>query len=83
MTNIQIEHFLSQQKEQQKQVTIHFKSRNPVVGLFIQMNDYQELKSKNLWRIVSEANMKSFRASQDYSLAKIFNGMDFTKLQVK
>lgn len=82
MTNEQIESFMIQKKVEQSPVQINFKNRNSIVGVFIQTADYKELKVKNLWRIVSETNLAEFKKSSDTSLARIFNGVDFTRLVV-
>ncbi len=82
MTNEQIESFMLQKKVEQSPVQINFKNRNSIVGVFIQTADYKELKVKNLWRIVSETNLAEFKKSSDTSLARIFNGVDFTRLVV-
>ena len=82
MTNEQIESFMIQKKVEQSPVQINFKNRNSIVGVFIQTSDYKELKVKNLWRIVSESNLAEFKKSSDTSLARIFNGVDFTHLVV-
>lgn len=83
MTNTQIETFLTQKDPEKKPVTISFKSRNSITGLFIETADYADLKAKNLWRIVGEARIKEYKATKDMSLARIFNGVEFTKLTVK
>ncbi len=83
MTNIQIESFLSQKDQSNKPVTIFFKNRNSIVGLFIETSDYTELKAKNLWRIVGEAKIKDYKNNNDIYLTRIFNGSEITKLTVK
>lgn len=83
MTNIQIESFLSQNDQSNKPVTIFFKNRNSIVGLFIETSDYTELKAKNLWRIVGEAKIKDYKTNNDIYLTRIFNGSEITKLTVK
>lgn len=80
MTNEQIEKFITGEKVNKGSVRIHFKTRNSIVGLFIQTNDYNELKSKNFWRIVTETNIDNWKKSQDTNLARIFNGVEITKL---
>jgi hypothetical protein len=80
MTNDQIENFLSQKKLEKTRVQINFKTRNSIVGVFLQTADYSELKSKNLWRIVGENHLEEFNKSKDTNLARIFNGVEFTKL---
>jgi hypothetical protein len=79
MTSEQIEKFLDRNTENVP-VKVSFKTRNPVVGLFITTGDYHELKAKNFWRIVGEANLERYNKSKDVSLARIFSGTDMTKL---
>lgn len=80
MTNEQIEKFLQQKQLEQSPVRISFKTRKPLVGMFIKTADYTELKTKNFWRIVGEANIENYKKSKDVSLAKIYSGSEFTKL---
>jgi len=61
---------------------IKFKTRNSIKGLFIKSADFRELSRKNLWRIVSESNIDAYKRSKDENLARIFNGAEFTKLEV-
>ncbi len=82
MTNEQIENFLVQKKIDKSPVQISFKTRNSITGLFIKMADYDELKTKNLWRIVGESHIEEYRVSKDMNLARIFNGVEFTRLGV-
>lgn len=64
----------------EKALNIHFKQRNTIKGLFIMGNDYKDLKSKNLWRIVTNANIEEWKKTKDMNLARIFNGIEFTRL---
>ncbi len=80
MRNDQIEKFILSNDADSKKITIHFKSRNPVVGCFIQAADFKELKSKNFWRIVTGPSIDIWNKSKDMSVARIFNGAEFTKL---
>lgn len=80
MTNDQIENFLKRQQEDQPNVRINFKTRPTIKGIFIQSADFDFLKSKNLWRIVSETKIDEFLKTKDEGLARIFNGTEFTKL---
>ena len=82
MTNDQIEKFLSDVTLDKSPVQISFKTRNTILGMFIKTADYAELKSKNFWRIVNEANMESYKKSGDINLARIFSGMEFTRLKL-
>lgn len=80
MTNEQVEKFLETQPEKPVPVMISFKSRNSFSGLFIKTNDFAELKTKNFWRIVPEANIENYNNTSDNSLARIYNGSEFTRL---
>jgi hypothetical protein len=76
-----IEQFVSKlPKKQPSYVKINFKKREPVYGLFVQDRDYVHLKSKNFWRIVTKMHFNEFAKSTDLSLARIFNGAEFSKL---
>lgn len=81
MTNEQIEKFLSDVKANSL-VRINFKTRNSILGIFIQTPEYNDLKSKNFWRIVSQANFEQWQKSRDFNLCRMFNGAEFTKLVV-
>lgn len=68
---------------QNKYVKITFKKRDAICGLFVRDNkDYTELKSKNFWRIVPESQFESYDQTRDLSLAKIFCGIEFSRLTV-
>ncbi|HLK27734.1 MAG TPA: hypothetical protein VKT28_04085 [Puia sp.] len=80
MTIEVIEKFIKDQNRKSTTVNIHFKERSTVSGIFIYGKDYNELKSKNLWRIVSKSNMDKWKEEQDINLTRIFNGVSFTRL---
>jgi hypothetical protein len=80
MTSEQIEKYIAPGKRKDNPLNIHFKDRQPVTGIFIQESDYEELKSKNLWRIVSGNNVKEWENRKDLNLSRIFNGISFTRL---
>lgn len=63
-----------------KILNIYFKQRETLKGLFIKGNDYNDLKSKNLWRIVTNARIEQWKQTKDENLARIFNGTEFTRL---
>lgn len=81
MTNDQIEKFVHQKYLDTAAVQVNFKSRQPITGMFIKTTDYAELRSKNFWRIVRASNMEEYNKSKDPGLARIFNGMEMTKLE--
>ena len=83
MTVEQIENFL--QKEaipKGKVIRFELKKRNPVRGLIVKGRDYNELKAKNFWRIVTQTNLVQYQKSGDINLSKIFVGSDFAKLSL-
>lgn len=82
MTSELISQFVENEQTPDKPVKIEFKKRNAVKGMFVKVKDYDELKSKNFWRIVSEANLEQWRKSKDINLVRIFNGTEFTKLSI-
>lgn len=80
MINDAIAKFLEEKHLATNNVKIDFKKRNSLVGLFLKNNDYEDLKSKNYWRVVVEPNIEQWKKSKDSNLAKIFHGTDITKL---
>ncbi len=84
MTVEQIEKFLDSEKEipKNKAIKIDFKRRNSIRGLIVQGKDYSELKTKNFWRVVNDANLSEWHKSKNIGLAKIFSGSEFTRLSV-
>jgi hypothetical protein len=80
MTSEQIVKFLEPKHLDKHTVKISFKSRNSLSGIFIQTQDYEDLKAKNFWRIVTETHLKQWKETKDRNLAKIFNGAEFTRL---
>ncbi len=80
MSNEQIEKFLQEKYLDKLPVQVNFKTRKQFVGLFIRTSDYAELKSKNFWRIVGQANLENYKRSKDLNLARIFSGSEITKL---
>ena len=75
-----IEKFVENKYRKEAAVNIHFKERSTVTGLFIQGTDYSELKSKNFWRIVSSTYLSEWKETKNMNLARIYNGMSFTRL---
>ncbi|MBS1510738.1 MAG: short-chain dehydrogenase [Bacteroidetes bacterium] len=82
MTNDQISSFFQNAKLKNRIVKIDFKSRASIVGLFIESKDSDELNAKNFWRIINEPKIEEFFAHNDTSLARIFNGSEFTRLSL-
>jgi hypothetical protein len=65
-----------------KSMKIDFKKRTSINGLIIQSSDYEDLKSKNFWRIVPSTLIEEWTKSKNVNLAKIFSGSEFTKLSL-
>lgn len=82
MTIEQIEKFLQPGYLNKSRVQISFKTRHAIMGIFIMTNDFADLKSKNLWRIVSESRIEEYTKSKDANLARIFNGIEMTRLSL-
>ncbi|HEY6503833.1 MAG TPA: short-chain dehydrogenase [Chitinophagaceae bacterium] len=80
MTPEMIEKFVANKNRKGAAVNIHFKDRNTVTGLFIHSVDYDELKSKNFWRIVSRQHAAQWEQTKDVNLARLYNGASFTRL---
>ncbi len=80
MTNDLIEQFVTSTARKNKLVSIHFKNRETIRGLFIFANDYQDMKKKNFWRIVAEGRKDEWQSSQKLSCSRLFSGVEFTRL---
>lgn len=78
----QIAKFVETEQLNNPTVKVEFKKRNSINGLFVKHTDYEELKSKNFWRLVTEANLEVYNKSKDINSAKMFNGSEFTRLSV-
>lgn len=82
MTNEKVSEFIDKNKATEAMVKISFKLRSTVKGVFIQSKDFEELGKKNLWRIVTEINADNFKKTKDINLCRIFNGAEFTRLEL-
>jgi hypothetical protein len=80
MTNDQISQFLIP-SNQSKIIDIKFKKRPAIRGIFVNLNDFEHLKSKNLWRVISEAQIQNWKRTKDMALSRIYNGSDFVRLK--
>jgi len=83
MTNEAITKFVETKEFEEKTLSIYFKQRSTISGLFIKGNDYTELRSKNFWRIVTHAHVDQWKKTKDMNLTRIFNGMEFKKISEK
>ena len=80
MTTEMIGKFVENKTRKNVAVKIHFKERSTVKGMFIHTADYDELKSKNLWRVVSDAKIEEWNRTKNMDIPRIFNGLSFTRL---
>ena len=78
----QIEKFIENEQGGNPFIKVEFKKRNSITGLFVKMKDFDELKHKNFWRLVTESNLEQWHKTQDINSVKMFNGSEFTKLSV-
>ncbi len=81
MTNEQIDLFLTP-TTLSNLIHINFKKRDAIRGIFLTINDFEDLKTKNLWRVVSESKVEEWHKTKDMGLTRIYNGTDFLKLKV-
>lgn len=83
MNNEEIQKFLETKTENGKDyVKIDFKKRDTIYGLFVKDQDYDDLRSKNFWRIVTRKHFDEYSKSKNVNLAKIFNGAEFSRLSL-
>jgi hypothetical protein len=83
MNSEQIKKFIeSKVTQKNKYVKIEFGKRDPVYGLFVTDNDFQDLSSKNFWRIVTSKNFDTYNKTKDINLSRIFNGSEFSRLSL-
>jgi hypothetical protein len=80
MTPEAIEKFVENKQRADSVVNIHFRERSTVTGLFIRFGDYEELKSKNFWRIVSTHALDAWKETGDVNLGRIYHGVSFSRL---
>ncbi|MBY0537171.1 MAG: short-chain dehydrogenase [Chitinophagaceae bacterium] len=80
MNSEAIEKFLETGKRLEKTVSIHFKTRKTIKGVFIGGKDYADMKKKNFWRIVPDTRLGEWNESSDIAVSRIFNGAEFTRL---
>jgi hypothetical protein len=80
MNSEDIEKFLDKKLANNNYVKIDFKKRDSIYGLFVRDIDYKDLKTKNFWRIVTRPHFDEYNKSKNNNLAKIFCGIEFTRL---
>jgi predicted small secreted protein len=81
MTAEAIEKYTESKEKAGQTVSIFFKQRSTIQGLFIQTKDYQEMKAKNFWRIVQASKIEEWNQTKDLNLCRLFSGSDFMKIK--
>lgn len=76
-----IEKFVESKQAKGRPVSISFRKRNSITGLFIQWRDYEEMKVKNFWRVIHESKIEEWERTNDIQLARLFSGNDIIKLK--
>jgi hypothetical protein len=82
MTIEAIEKFANTSIEKENILNIYFKERSTIKGLFIKEKDFDELKEKNFWRIVSTTVFAEWEKTKNRDLVRIFNGNLITKISI-
>lgn len=82
MTITQIDTFINKIEFERQAVKISLKSREPFIGFFISSKDYEDLKSKNFWRIIGQNKISDYMSSKNANLSRIFSGTEITNLKV-
>lgn len=80
MTIEQIERFIGTEPDGFSKIAL--KARI-IEGIFIKAPDFEELKKKNFWRIVTVNKLQEYQKSQDINLSRIFNGQEIVKIAAK
>lgn len=81
MNIAEIEQFIGKATSKDQLMTITFKKRDAIQGFIVKGNDYDDLKSKNFWRIVKQKDLDAWEKSGNVDLAKIFSGSEFSRLK--
>ncbi|NML21192.1 short-chain dehydrogenase [Pseudoflavitalea sp. G-6-1-2] len=82
MTITQIDAFVRKVESENLAVKISLKSREPFIGIFVVSKDYEDLKSKNFWRIIGQKNIQNYQTSKDVNLSRIYSGTEITSLKL-
>lgn len=80
MTTELIEKFVENKNRKGEALTIYFKQRSTFSGIFVNGTDYEELKSKNFWRIVNSNAAEEWKRTANIDLARIFSGVSIRRL---
>ena len=82
MTIAQIDSFIQKIDFETQAVKISLKSREPIIGFFVNSKDYDDLKGKNFWRVIAQNNIQNYLTTRNASLSRIFSGNEITSLKV-
>ncbi len=78
----QIEKFLTSRHISGDTLRIDFRTRSSTAGIFLKNADYDDLKLKNFWRVVTGENIVDWKRTQNTNLSKIISGNEITKLSL-
>lgn len=78
----QIEKFLTSRHISGDTLRIDFRTRSSTAGIFLKNSDYDDLKLKNFWRVVTGENIVDWKRTQNTNLSKIISGNEITKLSL-
>ena len=81
MLSEQIAKFVETEQANNPSVKVEFKKRNTIIGLFVKLNDYDELKSKIFGDWSPSLTWKT-GINPKINNAKMFNGSEFTRLSL-
>jgi hypothetical protein len=80
MTIEKIEGFIKDHINQSHYIDVHIKGRTVEPVMFIAATDYEELKEKNFWRVVTASKAALWQKTKDQKLVRIYSGNLFTRL---
>jgi hypothetical protein len=80
MTIERIERFVKDHLNLPHYIDVHMKGKSLEPVMFIAGGDYEELKEKNFWRVVSASKAEQWEKTKDYKLVRIYSGTLFTSL---
>jgi hypothetical protein len=70
----EIEHFMGRAASPEAQLmTITFKKRDAIQGFIVKGSDYNDLKSKNFWRVVKQKDIEAWERYKDDGGMEGFN----------
>ncbi len=72
---------VKQLSQSKKTVIINFKLRSPIIGKFIQADDFEHLASKKMVRFVNKSCIEYYEKTERLEYSKIYNVSDFVTIK--